>query len=272
MIANFFIFTFLVHIIICAKSKSIADTLELKKSDPSVIYNQQQTGKYNIKLDIHDVQFFSLSDSIGSIGDYSDYGDYGAGGDDYELPDYDNSHLTVNPIFAFLGSTTKPTTKPSQSTTVDHTLASNNINSSLPLPTNVVSAVTQEPLETSTNAINSTEQDSGMKDSAMYIIKPASNEIKKPLVVNETIDYEEIPVEVQYYRANQKKVPTQTHGKHASNRFKKRPSVQIIDGRKNNVKILEEEQQIVPICGRGMYRDNFGRCRLRSRRNENPGL
>jgi hypothetical protein len=65
-----------------------------KKSQAHTFYDQRQTGKYNLNVNIKDVQFFSLSDSLGNIGDYGsyDYDDYApseGGGDE----DYNISHL-----------------------------------------------------------------------------------------------------------------------------------------------------------------------------------
>ena len=69
------------------------EEVEWKKSQAHTFYDQRQTGKYNLNVNIKDVQFFSLSDSLGTIGDYSsyDYGEYGTdeGGDE----DYNNAHL-----------------------------------------------------------------------------------------------------------------------------------------------------------------------------------
>lgn len=220
-------------------------------------YDQRQTGKYNVHVNIKDVQFFSLSDSLAGIG--GDYGDYG----DYETmdgpdSDYDASHLTVNPILAFLGQ--RPTTKPTTTTEKVQTSPATSPNS--------IEEATTEKASTTTIKQSS---ESEIKDSAVVMIKPAPAEDKKPL---EAIDYEEIPVEVQYYRANHQKLPS--NGRHAAiNRFHKRPppSVQIIDGhgRAGNVKIMESEQPTVKICSRGEYRDAMGRCRVRARRGV-PGL
>lgn len=219
-------------------------------------YDQRQTGKYNVHVNIKDVQFFSLSDSLAGIGgDYADYeGDYGEilegiGGTD---TDYDTAHLTVNPIFAFLGAkpaTTKPTTTSAPTTEKS--------------PSSLVDSTTQEA--SSTSVVNKQESESDAKDPTT--IKPALVNDKKPQPA--AIDYEEIPVEVQYYRANQQKTPT------AINRhYKRQPSVQILGdghGRTNNVKILENDQAVVKICNRGEYRDALGRCRVRARRGV-PGL
>lgn len=64
------------------------------KSKAHTFYDQRQTGKYNLNVNIKDVQVFSVEDSLASIGDYGSY-DYGG---DYELigggdEDYNMSHL-----------------------------------------------------------------------------------------------------------------------------------------------------------------------------------
>lgn len=167
--------------------------------------------------------------------------------------DYDVSHLTVNPILALLGSNQKPTTsKPTDAQLFTESTLSTFQDS------------TTKKLLTSTNAPKQESQESEIISS-----EPALSVEKKPQQVNEAIDYEEIPVEVQYYRANKHKLPLIRQ--HAGiNRFHKRPSVVVIDGhgRTNNVKILEGEgNQTVKICNRGEVRDNLGRCRvLRARR------
>ena len=257
--------------------ESISDLAsEDRKPAGSTTYDQRQTGKYNVHVNIKDVQFFSLSDSLASIGDYSDYGDYpdfeGFGDTDTE---YDSSHLTVNPVFAFLGTqkptTAKPTASqiteklPSSLTSSPSELSSSSSESNL---SSIKEEASTEKASSSTT-VNKQDSESEIKDS-----KPAPIEDKKPQQ-DEAIDYEEIPVEVQYYRAHHQKQPS--NGRNAAiNRFHKRPSsVQIIDshGRGNNVKILENDHPTVKICGRGEIRDNLGRCRVRSRRGAGaPGL
>ena len=59
------------------------------KSKAHTYYDQRQTGKYNLNVNIKDVQVFSLEDSLASIGDYGSY-DYE---DDYATADYDDGHL-----------------------------------------------------------------------------------------------------------------------------------------------------------------------------------
>jgi hypothetical protein len=230
---------------------------EIKKSESKTIYDQRQTGKYNVHVNIKDVQFFSLSDSLGNIGDYAsyDYSDY-AGGDD----DYDISHLTVNPIIASLGS--KPTKAPTTTATTKTTSAASTTTSTTERVLSETSSVKQELEETT------------VKQQSVIESKPALKESTSPLKVNETIDYEEIPVEVQYYRNNQMKLPANKN-RHtaaaASLRKKFRPAVQIIDGRANNVQVIENDQA-VKICGRGEFRDNLGRCRVKYQRQHSHGL
>lgn len=65
------------------------------KSKAHTFYDQRQTGKYNLNVNIKDVQVFSVEDSLASIGDYGSYDDYGG---DYDLigggdEDYNSSHL-----------------------------------------------------------------------------------------------------------------------------------------------------------------------------------
>lgn len=113
--------------------------------------------------------------------------------------------------------------------------------------------------------------------------KPASltltTEKTQPILlkVNDTIEYDEIPVEVLYYRANQNQQQLRKMKNPMVNnnrrKFKRRhPSVQIIDGRKNNVRVVESEHPTVKICGKGEVRDNLGRCRIRGQRNSVHGL
>lgn len=255
---------------ISCRANPIEEVSDMKKPVAGLTtYDQRQTGKYNVHVNIKDVQFFSLSDSIAGIG--GDYGDYGDEGDYGEVlagfgdtdTDYDASHLTVNPIFAFLGS--KPTTaKPTTTTAVAEKLPSTSESPSSSISESNSNANKESATEkAATSTTVKQDSESEIKDSSVLMMKPAP-----------TIDYEEIPVEVQYYRANQQKLPT--NGRRAAgNRFHKRqPSVQIIGdgyGRTNNVKIMENDHQMVKICNRGEYRDNLGRCRVRTRRGA-PGL
>lgn len=222
-------------------------------------------------MNIKDVQFFSLSDSLASIGDYGDYGDYGnlEGFGDTDT-DYDAAHLTVNPLFAFLGSQKPTTIKPTTAATTEKR--------PLSLETSSTSENNSDAMkETSTEkeSAATVNKDENEENSAIQAIKPAQADDKRPQQVNDAIDYEEIPVEVQYYRGNHQKLPS--NGRHAlvsKRQFHKRqPSVQIIDahGRASNVKIMENDSPTVKICNRGEFRDNLGRCRIRTRRGA-PGL
>lgn len=273
MIMKYLIFACL---LISSYAISVEEAIADKKPSGLTTYDQRQTGKYNLHVNIKDVQFFSLSDSLASIGDYSDYGDYGDLEGGFGETDYDTSHLTVNPVFAFLGSN-KPTTQkpsttsqkapPSSSSTTSTTTGSLSESTS----STIKESSNEKPSDSIVTTVNKQETDSGMKNSTIYMVKPALVDDKNPPL--EAIDYEEIPVEVQYYRANHQKLPLD--GRQAAiNRFHKRqPSVQIIDGhgRASNVKIMETEHPTVKICGRGEIRDNHGRCRVRSRRGA-PGL
>lgn len=247
----------------CA-ARTIEEAVNVEKLPAgSTTYDQRQTGKYNVHVNIKDVQFFSLSDALGNVGgdygeEYPEYGEL----DGFGEADYDNAALTVNPVFAFLGS--RPTTaKPTTTTTtekVQHDANPPISSSSLP-----ISAPPQQPT-TAPAKEQTTSTTQTPKESPVLVAKP---------VANDTIDYEEIPVEVQYYRANQQKLPA--NGRRDPNhRYFKRPSVQIIDGhgRANNVKIIESDHPVVKICGRGEFRDNLGRCRVRARRGAagGPGM
>lgn len=173
----------------------------------------------------------------------------------------------MNPILALLGN--KPTTpKPTivESTTEKLPPTSSSSESTL-IAAQETSTQKAEP-STTTTTTNSPKQESQESE---VPTKPAPSANKKPQQVNESIDYEEIPVEVLYYRANQNKLPFNNNRQHSSlNRFRKRPSVVVIDGhgRTNNVKILESESaaHTVKICNHGEFRDNLGRCRVRARR------
>jgi hypothetical protein len=68
----------LVLVISCqCRAAAIEETNDEKKPAGLTTYDQRQTGKYNLHVNIKDVQFFSLSDSLASVGgDYDDYGDY----------------------------------------------------------------------------------------------------------------------------------------------------------------------------------------------------
>lgn len=263
----------LLCLLIASRANSMEDASDSKRPPAgSTTYDQRQTGKYNVHVNIKDVQFFSLSDSLAGIGgDYGDYEDYGEiqpgfGNTD---TDYDTAHLTVNPLFAFLGA--KPATpKPTTAAPVTEKLPA-----SSPESTSSTSAPVKEASTEKATTANSDKQDSESETKpATVVIKPAPVGEKKPTHANEAVDYEEIPVEVQYYRANQQKLPTNSRQAAAINRSHKRqPSVQIIDGfgRNNNVKIMENDHITVKICGRGEYRDAAGRCRVRARRGV-PGL
>ncbi|KAL7045329.1 hypothetical protein ACKWTF_002197 [Chironomus riparius] len=266
MYLQIFVLIFLINLSNVAAKEN--DTSDAKKSDSRTIYDQRQTGKYNVHVNIKDVQFFSLSDSISSLGDYGsyDYGEYGQVDGD---GDYDISHLTVNPIFAFLGTQSKPT-KPS--TTTQPTTEKVDFSSSTLVSQELSSSANKETT-TMKQEIQTTVKQENISNT--FLSSTTAKPALGPLKLNESIDYEEIPVEVQYYRANHPKLPLayasllQNHNRHAINlkRHRQPSVVQILDGRRNNnVKIVEsgdDQERTVKICGRGEFRDSNGRCRIK---------
>lgn len=244
-------FVLMLCLVASIKGSSIEEMSEKRKPAGSTTYDQRQTGKYNLHVNIKDVQFFSLSDSLASIGgDYNDYGDYPGGDEGFGDNDYDVAHLTVSPVFAFLGSQKPTTPKPTTE------------------PTTTKPATEKQPLELETSSVTPASESTStvaIKETPTAAPIQQDSEIKQDK--RDAIDYEEIPVEVQYYRANQKKL--QANGKQANRFHKRQPSVQIIDGlgRTNNVKIIENDQPtVVRLCRSGEFRDNLGRCRVRTRR------
>lgn len=270
-----------------------ASPIELKGKEPSgsiTTYDQRQTGKYNVHVNIKDVQVFSISDSLAGIGgDYeSEYGDYALLEGDDGGSDYDISHLTVNPIFAFLGS--KPTTpKPSTSNATTSvkpddgiaTTSSTTTEKSVSQEQQQLSHDSSTPMTTTTTTTIKQDIESEASAPVAEAQKPQTI---PPVKVNETIDYEEIPVEVLYYRNQQQQQqqnklrkeqqPVAQRRVDSGSRLhhsKRRPSVVIIDthGRNsNNVKILDDHpiEPMVKICGATEFRDKSGRCRSKYHR------
>lgn len=269
-----------------AFAKDSDELMDMKKSEATkTFYDQRQTGKYNVHVNIKDVQFFSLSDSLGNVGGDYAYGDY----EDYDLPDtdsdsdYDHSHLTVNPILALLGAKpTKTTTTTTSTTEKSASVAASSTEIVETITDKVVSNKTESPSSSSTVK---QELDTTVKQqfdaaatpmtttTSSLLSKPAL----KPLKVNESIEYEEIPVEVQYYRGNHPKLANnERHYTSSINKRYRRPpvqSVQILSDarRNNNVKIVNQHElhETVKICGRGEFRDSHGRCRLRAHNGKN---
>lgn len=245
-------------------------SMDIKNSDAKTLYDQRQTGKFNIHVNIKDVQFFSVKDSISSIGDYGsyDYGDYIDSDGDYDI-----SHLTVSPILALLGQ--KPTTPKTTTTTEKASMMESNSSETIDKNEKESSTMKQE-LDTTVK-----QQSTEAPTTSTTTSKPALTESKTPLKVNETIDYEEIPVEVQYYRANHPKLSLSSeslknNNRHIPQKRFRRPSVQILAERtNNNVKVIEQNdnEPSVKICARGEFRDNLGRCRIKANgRNRVAGL
>ncbi|CAO1371607.1 unnamed protein product [Diamesa tonsa] len=265
----------LVLVILCLSpilAESFNDTSPLS---PLTTYDQRQTGKFNIHISVKDVQFLSLSDSMGSVGDYDSYPDYDYDGDG----DYDESHLTVNPIFSLLGTggstiKPKPTTKPTTTTPASSTTTT----------TASIKANDTKPES------HESEDEMPIKESTIIVIKPTQphNNVSETIPVAAAIDYEEIPVEVQYYRNSnsnnnnnninnhhqqQQQQKVQLNSRHAQSRYRPRPSVQILgdNTESRNVRIMENNRPAVKICSSSEFRDKYGRCRVRSRRRSGQG-
>ena len=221
---------------------------------------------------------------------FSDYEDYNS--------DYDEDHLTVNPLLALLGSkptTKKPTTKkPEDEEDYEHIHLYTDSSSTTKKPqtevtekpkTSTTSTTTPatptkpvkieknstHPLDTFKVEIENVEipPSHNNKPSTIYLLKPQVNgdtNITK-------IDYDEIPVQVVFDPASRTRYNNNQHhfkkqnGRHATSNYNKRPNVEIIGentGRKN-VKIVDGERvrPYVKICGQGEYKDSQGRCRVR---------
>lgn len=266
----------LVLVILCL-SPILANSLnETLPQAPSTTYDQRQTGKFNIHISVKDVQFLSLSDSVGSVGDYDSYPDYDYDGDE----DYDESHLTVNPIFGLLGTggstmKPKPTSKPTTTTPAPSTTTTSTIKANDTKPES-----------------HESEDKMPIKESTIIVIKPTQphNNVSETIPAAAAVDYEEIPVEVQYYRNSnsnnnnnnikshrhqqqQQQQKVQINSRHAPTRYRPRPSVQIIgdNTESRNVKIMENDRPAVKICSSSEFRDKYGRCRVRSRRRSVQG-
>lgn len=80
----------LLLLVISCRAASVAEMNDSKKPAGLTTYDQRQTGKYNVHVNIKDVQFFSISDSLAGIG--GDYEDYGG---DYDILEGKKERLTV---------------------------------------------------------------------------------------------------------------------------------------------------------------------------------
>lgn len=264
----------LVLVILCLSpilANSVNDTSPLA---PLTSYDQRQTGKFNIHISVKDVQFLSLSDNMGSVGDYDSYPDYDYDGDG----DYDESHLTVNPIFSLLGTggstmKPKPSTKPTTTT---------------PAPSSTTTTLSTIKANDTKPESHESEDKMPIKESTIIVIKPTQphNNVGETIPAA-AIDYEEIPVEVQYYRNSnnnnnnninnhhrqQQQHQVQINSRNAPTRYRPRPSVQIIgdNTESRNVKIMENNRPAVKICSASEFRDKYGRCRVRSKRRSVQG-
>ncbi|XP_053692394.1 uncharacterized protein LOC128740850 [Sabethes cyaneus] len=254
-------------------------------------YDQRQTGKYNIHVNIKDVKIISVDGEKfdGEFGDDTiyDYGDY----------DYDPSHLTVSPFPIFGGSATS---KPPKSTTkapVVITSTRRTSTTAKPTTTSTTSAkpsLDEEiPVKVEADSVNDTfvmeaspeSQDNSTyimaapvattpPPSNIYIFKPTPNYHPNPI----HYDYQEIPVEVivepvlkPKYRNSNSRIMANRR-----NRYRKHPAArESVDAmarhRHSDIEALpsngEAHLDSPPLeatpCPRGEHRDRTGKCRVR---------
>lgn len=305
---NICLVTFLIFLIDEIACKSIPNRGKQQNGDPQKsveAYDQRQSGKYNIHINVKDVQLIKLDDF--KIGDDYSYGDYGDYGSDAEY-DYDVSNLTTSPVWAHLGtdkpttSTKKPKPTVAPSKPVKPVVASTE--NSEKITSSTSSPVISETSSIETPTINRIEENSSSSliSNESEDLKPDMHDkpdstTKEPVAATTTtiksttvtqtqepIDYEEIPVQVIYERrkhnnyGNQQKKGGNGGGR---KRFNKRPSpsVQVIEPHAlkhhKNVeiidsiepKLIDDDDYVMNICGHNEYLDNLGRCR--TRRNQN---
>ncbi|EAT43541.1 AAEL005024-PA [Aedes aegypti] len=239
-------------------------------------YDQRQTGKYNIHVNIKDVKIISVDGEKfeGEFGDDTiyDYGDY----------DYDPAHLTVSPLPIFGGPTTS---KPPKSTTKTPV----SITSTRRTTTTTTGAPAEEPPKRPVSSNDPIKIDaSPIKDdnpshimsapgtttppsSNIYIFKPTPNYHPSPV----HYDYQEIPVEVivepvlkPKYRNSNSRIMANRR-----NRNRKNPvggaGMDMARHGHSDIEALPSEpvSNAQPLaatpCARGEFRDKSGKCRVR---------
>ncbi|XP_065093280.1 uncharacterized protein LOC135713972 isoform X2 [Ochlerotatus camptorhynchus] len=280
---------FLVPTLILLLDVSIAESASMKwnKSDkreagggggggggrPSLTtYDQRQTGKYNIHVNIKDVKIISVDGEKfdGEFGDDTiyDYGDY----------DYDPAHLTVSPLPIFGGPTTskppKSTTKtPVSITSTKRTTTTTEAPMEEPpkKPASVPIRIEADPTkDDNTTHIMSAPGTTTPPPSNIYIFKPTPNYHPSPV----HYDYQEIPVEViiepvlkPKYRNSNSRIMANRR-----NRYRKNPAEGGMDMARHghsDIEALPSEQtgNSQPLaatpCARGEHRDKTGKCRVR---------
>ncbi|XP_038112699.1 uncharacterized protein LOC6033344 isoform X1 [Culex quinquefasciatus] len=265
-------------------------------------YDQRQTGKYNIHVNIKDVKIISVDGEKfdGEFGDDTiyDYGDY----------DYDPSHLTISPLPIFGSGASSTTAKPPKSTTKTPVAITS---TKRPTTTTTTEAPSMEEDEDSVEPMEPPKrpviaEDDPMKIEAnpsypvhnsssnqilhaplgtttpppsnIYIFKPTPNYHPHPV----HYDYQEIPVEVivepvlkpKYRNANSRISAT---GPNRRNRYRKNPaSAGPMDSMSrhshSNIEALPsneavQPQQAAPLeatpCTKGEFLDRSGKCRTR---------
>lgn len=288
---NFYLSTFLIFFIDAIACKSVGNPSKRQNEPQKSVeaYDQRQSGKYNIHINVKDVQLIKLDGF--KIGDDYSYGDYGDYPDtDY---DYDVSNLTTSPIWAHLGSssekpstsTKKPKITTQKTTTIPEnsdriTSTSSTVISEKPT-TSIATPTTDKISENSSNVemFNESEDKlvlNGKPDSTTKApIKTTTLKINN--ATEASIDYEEIPVQVIYERRkhNNNYGNQQKKGGNGRKRYNRRPSIEVIEPHSlkhhKNVEIMDSAEeksdddldQVMNICGHNEVLDALGRCRTR---------
>ncbi|XP_055547783.1 uncharacterized protein LOC129731644 isoform X2 [Wyeomyia smithii] len=250
-------------------------------------YDQRQSGKYNIHVNIKDVQIIAVDGEKfnGEFGDDTiyDYGDY----------DYDPSHLTVSPFPIFGGSaTTKPpksTTKaPVAITSTKRTTTKTTAGSAKPI---VDEELSIKPQTDTVNDTSSMEAASPVQDdnstyimaapmattpppSNIYIFKPTPNYHPNPV----HYDYQEIPVEVivepvlkPKYRNSNSRIMANRRNRHRKNPAARESIDSMARHRQSDIEALPSNGEArmdspslaATPCSKGEHRDRTGKCRVR---------
>ncbi|XP_055639972.1 uncharacterized protein LOC129777622 isoform X2 [Toxorhynchites rutilus septentrionalis] len=276
--SNVFIFTLMVVI------TTNAFVTESRKLDPNnsndddsrpsiTTYDQRQTGKYNVHVNIKDVKIISVDGDKfdGEFGDDTiyDYGDY----------DYDPAHLTVNPLPIFGGATS---TKPPKSTTkTPVSITTTKQKTTTTEPTKPPVTTSEPPKTTKPTKLDNSTQILSVHTthipsaSNIYIFKPTPNYHPNPV----HYDYQEIPVEVivepvlkPKYRSANTRITANRH-----HHYRTKPSSTdqltgsvvhyVHSGNEATQKAAAHYETSASLgakaCAKGEYRNRTGKCRER---------
>ncbi|XP_062553142.1 early growth response protein 1 isoform X2 [Armigeres subalbatus] len=241
-------------------------------------YDQRQTGKYNIHVNIKDVKIISVDGEKfeGEFGDDTiyDYGDY----------DYDPAHLTVSPLPIFGGSTTSKPPKATTKTPVSLTSTKRTTTTTeSPMEDPPKRPTIDDPVTIDANPIKddsssyimSAPSTTTLPSSNIYIFKPTPNYHPNPV----HYDYQEIPVEVivepvlkPKYRNSNSRVMANRRNRHRKNSLGGGGSAAGGDMARHghsDIEALPSEPVIntqllaATPCARGEFRDKTGKCRMR---------